>query len=231
MVLEIPATEQETIPAMEGFEQHMATLLSGAIDSFEPVFAQYGLLALFLLVMVEGCAVPAPGATILVVGGLLAGRGQMGIVPVLLTAWVAAISGGALGYALGRYGGRRLLNRLSIRGERLQKVEGFYARNTIVLLLVARFVEGLKQTAAIIAGTLEVPLARFMVGTVAGATVWVAVFGYGSYLLEHDFAAIHAFFHHTRPWFWGLSAVLLLSLLLVLWRARDGGVSEHGEEV
>lgn len=213
---------------MEGFEQHATALLSGAIDSFEPVFAHYGLAALFLLVMLEGCAVPTPGASILMVGGLLAGRGQMGIVPVLLTAWVAVICGCALGYLLGRYGGRRLLNRLSIRGERLQKVEGFYARNTVLLLLVARFVEGLKQTAAIIAGTLEVPLARFMIGTATGATVWVAVFGYGSYLLGHDFAAIHAFFHHTRPWFWGLSAVLLLTLLLVLWRARERDPAENG---
>ena len=205
---------------MEGFPSEVSSLLSDAIERFEPTFAHYGLMAVFVLVMLEGCGVPAPGVTILVVGGLLAGRGQMAIAPILATAWLATVSGGMIGYLIGRYGGSKLLRKLPIQDDQLQRIEGFYTRNTIVLLVVARFIEGLKQAAAIVAGALAIPLPRFIVGTMAGATVWVAVFGLGSYVLDRDFAVIYAFFHHTKLWFWGLLVLLLGTLGVALWKNR-----------
>lgn len=206
-------------PMFDSLQPEMVSLLHDAVQRFEPTFAHYGLLGVFVLVMAEGCGVPAPGLTVLVVGGLMAGRGEIGIMPLLLTGWVAAITGNLLGYVIGRYGGRHLLGYFSIQGERLRRIEGFFQRNTIALLVVSRFVEGLKQTAGLVAGTLSVGLARFVAGTVAGATLWVAVFGFGSFWLERNFAAVFALFHHARPWGWGLSALLLGGLLLVLVRS------------
>ena len=63
--------------------------------------------------------------TILVVGGLLAGRGQMAIAPILATAWLVTVSGGMIGYLIGRYGGSKLLRRLPIQDDQLQRIEGF----------------------------------------------------------------------------------------------------------
>lgn len=205
---------------LDSLQPEMVSLLHDAVQRFEPTFAHYGLLAVFVLVMAEGCGVPAPGVTVLVAGGLMAGRGELGIVPLLLTAWAAAITGTLLGYVIGRYGGRRLLGFFSIEGERLARIEGFFVRNTIALLVVSRFVEGLKQTAGMVAGTLSVGLPRFVTGTVAGATVWVAVFGFGSYWLERHFAVVYTLFQHGRPWAWGLSALMLVGLLLLLLRGR-----------
>ena len=208
-------------------QPEFVSLMHDAMQRFEPTFAHYGLLAVFVLVMVEGCGVPAPGVTVLVVGGLMAGRGEMGIVPLLLTGWVAAIVGMLLGYAIGHYGGRRLLGHFSIEGERLARIEGFFDRNTIALMVVARFVEGLKQTAGLVAGTLSIGLPRFFIGTVVGATLWVAVFGFGSYWLERNFAAVFALFHHVRPWAWGVSALLMGVLLWVIVRAGRGVVDKE----
>jgi membrane protein DedA with SNARE-associated domain len=203
---------------VEGLQYEVSLLLNNAVERFAPSFSHYGLLVVFVLVMLEGCGIPAPGVTILVVGGLLAGRGQMDIVSLLATAWLAVVSGGMIGYLIGRYGGSRLLRRLPIQGVRLQRIEGYFVRNTIMLLVTARFIEGLKQTASIVAGTLVVPLPRFILGTLAGSTVWVAVFGLGSYILDRDFAAIYAIFHYTRPWFWGGLALLIGMFGLALWK-------------
>ena len=75
---------------------------------------------------------PMPGETLLIASALLASRGKMGIVPLLLTACIAAVTGDNIGYAIGRFGGRRLVLRYGryvlITEERLQRAEGFFRR-------------------------------------------------------------------------------------------------------
>ena len=70
----------------------------------------YGLLALFLLVMLESSGVPLPGETALITAGIFASRGDLVIEEVILVAAVAAIVGDNIGYWLGREGANRLLD-------------------------------------------------------------------------------------------------------------------------
>ena len=70
----------------------------------------YGLLALFLLVMLESSGVPLPGETALVTAGIFASRGDLVIEEVIVVAAAAAIIGDNIGYWIGREGGNRLLD-------------------------------------------------------------------------------------------------------------------------
>jgi hypothetical protein len=45
---------------LEGFPHEVASLLSDAIERFEPTFAHYGLMAVFVLVMLEDVACLLP---------------------------------------------------------------------------------------------------------------------------------------------------------------------------
>jgi membrane protein DedA with SNARE-associated domain len=53
----------------------------------------YGLLALFLIVMLESGGVPLPGETALIAGGVYASSGELDIVAVITVAAAAAIIG------------------------------------------------------------------------------------------------------------------------------------------
>jgi len=71
----------------------------------------YGLLALFLIVMLESGGVPLPGETALIAAGVFASKGKLDITAMIAVAATAAIVGDNLGYWIGRTGGRRLLER------------------------------------------------------------------------------------------------------------------------
>ena len=62
----------------------------------------YGLLALFLIVMLESGGVPLPGETALVAAGVFASSGRLDIVAVIVVAAAAAIIGDNVGYWIGR---------------------------------------------------------------------------------------------------------------------------------
>ncbi|MCC2104715.1 MAG: DedA family protein, partial [Hyphomicrobiales bacterium] len=60
----------------------------------QPIVAQYGLYAVFLIVMLESAGVPLPGETALVLAAIFAGiTGQLDIVHVIVVAAAGAIIG------------------------------------------------------------------------------------------------------------------------------------------
>src|SRR5262249_7453722 len=147
------------------------------------------------LVMVENFGVPAPGETILVAAAVYAGTGRLSIVGVGLTAVTAAIVGNCIGYAIGYFGGHALVLRFGkyvfLTPERLEKTERFFDRRGGLLVVAARFFEGLRQAAGIIAGTAEMPWRRFLLFTAIGAVLWVGLWAPLGYLAGNHIGTIY----------------------------------------
>ena len=136
--------------------------LEQAVARVQPVFERYGYLVVFLAILVEGVGIPAPGQTLLITAVMDAAHGKLSLVWVLISACLAAGLGNSLGYLLGRWGGRRLLARFKVRGDRLARLEENFRRYGGVLVLVARFFDGLRQLNGIVAGMLEMPWKIFI---------------------------------------------------------------------
>lgn len=156
----------------------MTSALPGVFESLESVLTDYGYLAIVLLVGVESFGVPAPGQTVLVAASIYAGTGRLEVAWVALAGFLAATVGDAIGYAIGRYGGRQAVLRfgryVGLTERRLDKVEGFFARHGGKVVPVARFVDGLRQFNGLAAGLANMPAKRFLAANAAGAAVWVA---------------------------------------------------------
>ena len=105
------------------------------------------------------------------------GTGRLSIVLVVLLGFLAAVIGDNIGFAIGRFGGRRLVERFGryilLTPERLDKATGFFERRGAGIIIVARFVEGLRQANGIIAGTTGMHWARFLAFNAVGAALWV----------------------------------------------------------
>jgi membrane protein DedA with SNARE-associated domain len=206
-----------------------ATPLPGVLGAVAPVLDNYGYLAVAGLVMVENFGVPAPGETILVAASVYAGTGRLSIVGVGLIAVLAAVAGNCIGYAIGFFGGHALVLRYGkyvfLTSERLEKAERFFARRGGLVVVVGRFIEGLRQTVGIIAGTAEMPLKRFMIFNVLGAVLWVAVWAPVGYLAGNHIGTIYA--TATRYSLYLLIALLLLLAILIVravWRRKRSPV-------
>jgi membrane-associated protein len=75
--------------------------------------ALYGAPALFAIVAIAAVGVPLPVTLILIVTGSLAAQGAMNVWLAIAIAAVGSVAGDQVGYAIGRWGGKRLVTRIS----------------------------------------------------------------------------------------------------------------------
>src|ERR1700753_3259636 len=85
--------------------------LPGVLHALQPTLNHYGYLAIAGLVLLEDFGVPVPGETVLILGAVYAGAGRLNIVLVGVLAFLAAIAGDNIGFAIGHFGGRPLVER------------------------------------------------------------------------------------------------------------------------
>ena len=152
--------------------------LPGVLHSLEPTLNRFGYLSLGL-VFLEDFGVPVPGETVLIIAAVYAGTGRLNIWLVALIAFLAAILGDNVGFGIGHFGGRPLAERygkyILLTPERLDKTASFFDRHGGKVIVIARFVEGLRQANGIIAGITGMHWKRFVPFNMLGAALWVGV--------------------------------------------------------
>ncbi len=135
----------------------------------------------------------APGETVILVGGVVAGQGQIDIVVLIAIVWACAVGGDLTSFFLGRKLGRPFLEhhgrKVAITEERLQKVEGFFDRYGGRAILLGRFVGLVRAIAPFLAGSSGMPLRRFLPYDVIGAGLWGSTFCLLGYLFWQSFGS------------------------------------------
>jgi undecaprenyl-diphosphatase len=133
----------------------------------------------------------APGETAVIVGGLVAGQGQISLPLLIALVWACAVAGDVTSYVLGRRLGRGFLLRhgqpLKITEERLAQVEGFFDRHGGATILIGRFIGFVRALAPFVAGASRMPLRRFLPYDVLGAGAWGASFCVLGYVFWQSF--------------------------------------------
>jgi membrane protein DedA with SNARE-associated domain len=86
---------------------------SAMSDQVLAALARYGLPALFVVVTIAAIGVPLPVALLLIVAGSLAAQGVINIWWAIAVATVGACAGDQIGYAIGHWGGKALIDRLA----------------------------------------------------------------------------------------------------------------------
>jgi membrane protein DedA with SNARE-associated domain len=157
----------------------MAPHLPGVLHSLEPTLNQFGYLAVLGLVLVEDFGIPVPGETVLILAAVYAGAGRLNVFLVGLLGFLGAVMGDNIGFAIGHFGGRPLIERygryIFLTPERVNRATDFFERHGGWIIIVARFIEGLRQANGIIAGISGIHWAKFLVFNAIGAALWVAV--------------------------------------------------------
>ena len=199
--------------------------LPGVFATLAPVLDRYGYLAVGGFVLLEDFGVPTPGETILIAAAVYAGAGKLSIVLVVLIALVAAVLGDNIGYAIGAFGGRRLVVRYGryvlITEERLDKAGAFFERHGGKVVVVARFIEGLRQVNGIVAGTSAMTWRRFLVFNALGAALWVGTWSAVGYLAGDHITTIYE--QVTRYSLYvaiGIAVVLVVLIVRAVLRRR-----------
>ncbi|MDR3035352.1 MAG: DedA family protein [Kitasatospora sp.] len=202
----------------------MSPPLPGPLAHLAPLLDHYGYLAVGVLVFLDNCVVPVPGQTILVLAAVYAGAGQLSLPVLLLVAVLAAVAGDTLAYVLGRTGGLAVVHRwgryVRLTPERMERAESFFRRRGALVVTGARFVDGLRQTNGLIAGTTEMPWRRFMPANVLGAALWAGVWTAVGYFAGSNIDTLYRQAVRYQVLLFAVLAALALLLLVRTWLRR-----------
>jgi membrane protein DedA with SNARE-associated domain len=198
--------------------------LPGVLHSLEPTLDRFGYLALGL-VFLEDFGVPVPGETVLIIAAVYAGTGRLNIWLVALIGFIAAILGDNVGFGIGHFGGRPLAERygkyIFLTPERLDKTATFFDRHGGKVIVIARFVEGLRQANGIIAGITGMHWKKFFLFNALGAALWVAVWVSIGYFSGSHIDSIYRAATRYELYFAILVVLVLLGFIgHRLWRWR-----------
>jgi membrane protein DedA with SNARE-associated domain len=148
-----------------------------------------GYAAVFALIAIETMGIPVPGETALIAAALIAHKGQMDIVTLVIVASAAAIIGDNIGFAIGRKGGRKLLLRPGpFHAQRVRVIEigePFFAKHGPKAVFFGRWVSGLRIASAWLAGINGMSWPVFLLWNALGGIVWASAVGFGVYLAGH----------------------------------------------
>jgi membrane protein DedA with SNARE-associated domain len=155
--------------------------------TIEGWLSSYGYIVVFLLVMGESLGLPVPGETALIAAALYAGStGKLEIEKVIIVAAAAAIIGDNIGFAIGRYGGARVLvkygHKVRLHEGRLRIGIWLFRHHGGKVVFWGRFVSILRTYAAFLAGANRMSWPRFLFFNTTGGILWAVVFGLGYYL-------------------------------------------------
>jgi membrane protein DedA with SNARE-associated domain/membrane-associated phospholipid phosphatase len=132
-----------------------------------------------------------PGETTVIVGGLVAGQGEIDLLLLIAVVWFCAVAGDLTSYVLGRRLGRGFLlrhgGRVKITEERLGQVEGFLDRHGGATILVGRFIGVVRSLAPFVAGASRMPVRRFLPYDILGAGLWATTFCVLGYVFWRSF--------------------------------------------
>jgi membrane protein DedA with SNARE-associated domain len=193
--------------------------LPGFLHGVAPILDRWGYLAVAGVIGVESFGVPAPGQTIMVAAAIYAGAGRLNVVAVAAIAFVAAVLGDNIGYWIGVRGGRRIVHRFGkyvlITPERLERAERFFARRGNRIVVVARFIDGLRQLNGVIAGITAMPWRTFLIYNAIGAALWVGWWTTISYLLGTHLVEIIEQVHRYKWWAMAVVAVAVAAYIVL----------------
>ncbi len=207
--------------------------LPGFLSALAPLLDHWGYLAVGFLLFLEDFGVPSPGETVLIAASVYAGAGRLNIVAVGVIGFAAAVLGDNVGYAIGRFGGRTLVLRFGryvmLTEERLSRAESFFTRHGGKIVIVARYIEGLRQANGIIAGITRMPWLRFLAFNALGAALWVSTWTTVGYLAGNHIQAIYTQANRYALYLLAVAAAAIVALVIRRRRRRARHVAASRE--
>ena len=203
----------------------------------------WGYLAVFILSFVSSMGLPVGAEVAIIYGGVLA-SGQIAHEPhplnlfaVIAVATLAEVLGSLVGYLIGYFGGRPLVDRAGkyvlLTHKDLDRAEAWFARRGEPVVLFGRFIPLLRSFVSLAAGLAEMARAKFLLFTVIGCAVWCTALTSVGYGLGSSYHRVLKAFSYAGY----VAAVLVVIAVVVLFihrlrvvrSERAGTVSESAQ--
>lgn len=159
-------------------------MFESIVASLEAFSLTFGPLGIFIGMALESSIVPVPAEAVLATATLL------GYTPVEVAIWggLGATFGGVIGYYIGRWGGRPLLNKFGkyifVTEEKLNGLDGFFEKRGNYAVLIGRLIPFIPfKIFSITAGIAKMNVKCFTIFTLIGSIPRAFILSYLGYKL------------------------------------------------
>lgn len=176
----------------------------------------------------------APGEFTVLLGGAVAGQGDISLPLILGITWLAAFLGDSVSFMIGARLGRGFLvrhgERVRITEERLKQVEDYFDRHGGKTIVIGRFIGLVRALAPFIAGTSKMPYRAFAPYSIVGTGLWAATFILIGYFASQSLDRVASIVGTGLIWFGFFVGFVLLAIAAIRYlrepRNRERVVSE-----
>lgn len=153
----------------------------------QQLVVHWGYLALFVITALSAFGIPVGSELAMAYGGALASgqvlasgsHSHFSLVLVIVVAVIGEMVGSIFGYALGRLGGRPLVDKVGkyilLTHRDLDRAEEFLDRRGEPFVLLGRLVPLLRSFVSVVAGLAEMAVGRFLVFSLVGSAIFTTV--------------------------------------------------------
>jgi membrane protein DedA with SNARE-associated domain len=222
-------------------------VLASISSSFTSQVASHGVYAVFGLMLIDAVFPAASEIVMLYAGavsagvlatahhvslfGIRLGSGMPAFLAMALAGTLGYFVGAVIGWAIGRYGGRPLLERrgrwFHVTPERLDRAERWFTKWGNFGVLVGRVTPVVRSFVSIPAGVFEMPLAPYCLYTVVGSAVWAFGIAGAGFGLGRSYERFNHDFKYAE--YAVVAGVLLLAAYLVYRWAKAAKVSRRAD--
>ena len=220
-------------------------MLASISSSFTSQVASHGVYAVFGLMLIDA-VFPAASEIVMLYAGALAtgvlsvahhvtvfgiglGFGMPAFIALALAGTLGYFAGALIGWGIGRYGGRPLLERrgrwFHLTPDRLDRAERWFAKWGNFGVLVGRVTPVVRSFVSIPAGVFEMPLAPYSLFTVVGSAVWAFGIAGAGYGLGRSYERFNHGFKYAE--YVVVAGVLLFAAYLLYRWIKAARVSRH----
>jgi membrane protein DedA with SNARE-associated domain len=221
-------------------------LLASITHSITSFVGNHGIYAVFVLMAVDA-VFPAASELVMIYGGALAAGAlsgghvvlfghrihtpAWGFVAVALAGTIGYLIGSLVGWGIGAYGGRPLLERrgrwLHISPAQLDRAEAWFDRRGDWAVFLGRLTPVVRSFISIPAGVFRSPLPRYTVLTAAGSAIWCFAFAGIGWGVGTGYQRVHRDFRWVD---YAVIAVVVLAAAWLLLRRRSSRAARGADD-
>lgn len=186
--------------------------------------------ALLLAAYLENVIPPIPGDSIVIFGAYLVGIGSIEFIPTLIMTTVGSLAGFLTFYAIGRYGGREFFENRKFKwfdSKRMSKIDKWFAKWGIWVIIVNRFLAGTRSVVSIFAGFANIGWLKVTVLAFVSSLVWNTILITAGYYAGNNWKSVEgALRNYSVIITIIIITVILISLYFYFKNKRSSQLSE-----
>jgi membrane protein DedA with SNARE-associated domain len=149
------------------------------LDVLAKIVMDYGYLAVFCTMFLEGMCIPLPSELIMGFAGFMVYQGNFSLTGAIFAGWLGSMSGSFTVYLAARKGGRRFLYRwghlVRLGPERLDIIGDWFNRYGPPLIIPWRQLPVIRTKISLAAGLMDMRYTIFTAYTAIGIAVWCSL--------------------------------------------------------